>query len=807
MAHLNADSFLSVEQRLQLEKALSDKRRDDELNEMEDGGKADAAGQKSNKPSVLDIDPWENGGLMFLRRPSTDKSPAKQGATYEDGKLNAKQHLHLKDRDRRPSLERADSLAADKGNYVPVAYSQSSAARAQSHHSSHNKKRSEKKSIRSKGFWKGLVSSPGDSKHYLDEKDPNYDPDEDVQHYNYREYSGPKGGSNGSEDGKTFDKGSEEEMKHFKSRVELDLQEFLLCGDMVDFRWSVEELATPELNHLLVKKAVLLGLGRSQREREMISQLFSFLYPKVLTAEQFFTGFENVLYSLDDILLDHPQAVHFVSLFMARAVIDDILPPSFSQKVRAKMADGCGGGDGVDAELVQGALNCVDTHINHRHATERLLRCWGSGAGRDIDATKLSMHGLLNEYNTSQDVEEASHCLSSLKVPFFHHECVKQAVVMMLEEESIQTKMMGLLKKLSETGLISDHQMSTGFHRVKQRLPDLELDIPKASVKFDKVMQEASACGVLAGIPAGDGHSQAPEGPPSGAEDKLDASFLAFREAATNLLVEYFNSGDAAEAIVSLRQLDQSQYCGWFVKRALTLAMDRRPKDKEMVCILLCDMYNDVLAMKDVEKGFTLLLDNMDDLILDVPDVVTQCALFLARTIVDDLAQPRFIEKAIRDSETNSASLECLTYCAQLLAARHAAERLHRCWGVGARATADEHKEKMKKILEEYLLSEDVAEASKCLRDLSATYFHHEFVKLGLIMVLEKKGEAEKQLMKLLGELSSTGQLSENQIQMGFQRVTNNLDDLCLDYPDAREKVMECVEVAKAQGWLVQSSQ
>merc|ERR1712176_75012 len=118
------------------------------------------------------------------------------------------------------------------------------------------------------------------------------------------------------------------------------------------------------------------------------------------------------------------------------------------------------------------------------------------GAGRDIDATKSSMHGLLNEYIMSEDVEEASHCLNSLKVPFFHHECVKQAIVMMLEEPKIQKKLMSLLTKLSRTGLVSDNQMSTGFFRVKQRLPDLELDIPQASSKFAELSQEAASLGL-----------------------------------------------------------------------------------------------------------------------------------------------------------------------------------------------------------------------------------------------------------------------------------------------------------------------
>jgi hypothetical protein len=802
-------SFLSDEQRLVLEKALGDKRRDDELNASKEDGKekkAHGGGGKGgkdgkSKPSVLDIDPWESGGLMFLRRPSCEGANSeRRGSHHEDSTLTGKQNLHLYNN---TTTNKKDGQP-DSNGFVPVSYSQSSHANNKNHNnSSSHHSRKTKTSVRSKGFWKGLVATPGDSKHYLDEKDPNYDPDEAAGYYEYR-VGGSDAGSGGAGD---QEEGGKNDEQRFKSRVVEDLQEYLSSGDMVDFKVSVEELQQPEMHFLLVKRAVLLALGRSQREREMVSQLFSFLYPKVLNANQMLEGFEHILDCVDDILVDHPQAVDMLSLFIARAVIDDILPPSFVQKVKAKKrADAS-----LDIDLMANMERVfvgIECNLSDRHATERLLRCWGSGAGRDIDATKSSMHGLLNEYIMSEDMEEARHCLGGLKVPFFHHECVKQAIVMMLEEPKIQKKLMSLLTNLSRTGLVSDNQMGTGFFRVKQRLPDLELDIPQAATKFADLSQEASSLGlqteVHTQVENGNGHHTAPaSAADDSAQDKLgDKSFLQFRELASSLLSEYFSSGDTAEAVATLKEIDESKHHPWFVKRVLTSAMDRRPRHKEMVCVLLSEMYNEILKREDIEEGYNLLFMSMEDLILDVPDVITQSALFLARNIVDDLVKPSFIEAAIRQSDPQSAALETLTYAAQLLAARHAAERLLRCWGAGATTTADGIKQAMKKILEEFLFSEDIAEASKCLRDLSATYFHHEVVKLALIMSLEKVA-SEDQLMGLLEKLSHTGLLSENQIQTGFQRVISKMDDLVLDYPGAKKKISECAEKAQAAGWLV----
>ena len=74
--------------------------------------------------------------------------------------------------------------------------------------------------------------------------------------------------------------------KSFKNHVSEDLQEYFLCGDMVDFKISLESLKLPEMHHLLIKKAILLSSEKNQREREMVSQLLSFLYPRVLSPEQ-----------------------------------------------------------------------------------------------------------------------------------------------------------------------------------------------------------------------------------------------------------------------------------------------------------------------------------------------------------------------------------------------------------------------------------------------------------------------------------------------------------------------------------------
>ena len=277
-----------------------------------------------------------------------------------------------------------------------------------------------------------------------------------------------------------------------------------------------------------------------------------------------------VLDSVDDILVDHPNGIELLSLFMARAAIDDILPRSFASKV-PKCATGTNKAAVIDS---------FNRHIGSRHAAERLLRCWGeAGVGHDIDATKASIRSLLCEYIASSDAEEASRCLHSLKVPFFHHEVVKQIAIMTLEEPAVKGSMGVLLSNFSRSGLIPESQTLAGFSRVSQRLHDLELDIPNVRDKFHKIVEEVVAAGILGTQPSF-------KEPSTGSTESVDQEGLdVFKKGVSALLSEYFSSGDAVEATRALDDLGQSVHHGWFVKRAVTSAMDRRPREKEMVSL------------------------------------------------------------------------------------------------------------------------------------------------------------------------------------------------------------------------------
>ena len=69
----------------------------------------------------------------------------------------------------------------------------------------------------------------------------------------------------------------------------------------------------------------------------------------------------------------------------------------------------------------------------------------------------------------SADQAEAERCLREVAVPFFHHEVVKQALLLAMEAPAAQGSLLALLSRMADSGLVSGSQMQKA--RLRQCLP------------------------------------------------------------------------------------------------------------------------------------------------------------------------------------------------------------------------------------------------------------------------------------------------------------------------------------------------
>lgn len=113
--------------------------------------------------------------------------------------------------------------------------------------------------------------------------------------------------------------------------------------------------------------------------------------PQVIYPEQMRKGFEATVYSVDDLRLDVPEAPDYIALFLARAVIDDVLPPAMIAKLHDE-----------DSSIVSEVQKKAEVHLSARHCTERMLRCWGAGNACFIKLDLIGMTRCRNALSRHQ---------------------------------------------------------------------------------------------------------------------------------------------------------------------------------------------------------------------------------------------------------------------------------------------------------------------------------------------------------------------------------------------------------------------
>lgn len=614
-----------------------------------------------------------------------------------------------------------------------------------------------------KGTWGALLDH--NQRIYVDRNDPNYDSEEEP----YKLVAAPVAQS----------------LEEYKEKIQSLVEEYFSTGDVSGTAMDLQNLGSPQYHHYFVKKLISIALDRHDREKEMSAILLSALYADVVQPDQLAKGFSKLLESVDDLALDIPDAVDILAVFLARAVVDDILSPAFLYKSLNVLPEGSQG--------ISVIHRAERTYLAAPHHAELVERKWGGSTQITVAEVQAKVVALLKEYVDSGDKAEACRCIRELNMPFFHHEVVKRALILAMEQITAEVKIWELLQECSEEGLITSSQMAKGFSRLLEQADDLTLDIPHAKDMLESLTIRAKKEGWVS-TPYTRALSLTPEVVGHAQETRT------LKQKARTIIQEFFLSGDIGEVVRSLQDLGAPDFLATFLKILVTLAMDRKNREKEMTSVLISALYAEVIPVEDIAKAFTLLLYSVEDTALDIPDAANELAKFLARAVVDDILAPFYLDGINEQLEQGSMGREIVHMVQSALSARHASERILRCWGSsGTGQAVEDAKENIQLLLEEYYAGGELAEACQCIRDLDMPFFHHEIVKKALIMAMEKQNN---HILSLLAECAKEGLITTSQMVKGFTRVIDSLDDLSLDIPDASNKMNMYVEEAKAAGWL-----
>jgi programmed cell death protein 4 len=97
-------------------------------------------------------------------------------------------------------------------------------------------------------------------------------------------------------------------LAEFKIRVDESIKEYFDSADADEVIRAIEELKCKDYHPEVVKRSVSVSLDKGPRERELVSRLLTCLHPHPLQDSDLEKGFETLLDSLDDLIIDIPDA-------------------------------------------------------------------------------------------------------------------------------------------------------------------------------------------------------------------------------------------------------------------------------------------------------------------------------------------------------------------------------------------------------------------------------------------------------------------------------------------------------------------
>ena len=276
---------------------------------------------------------------------------------------------------------------------------------------------------------------------------------------------------------------NEDEIEKFVTPI---IAEYFDHGDTEEVVYALEELNLDDNEYQVLVIAVSLAMEKKSSHREMISVLISDFYGRVFTEPDIEKGFDILLKSLPELVLDTPGASTILGNFIARAVADDCIPPAFVNRYLDSPTE-------EKESCTKTAVEHASALLNMKHGLVRLDSVWGiTGGMRPVKYLVRQMQLLLKEYITSGELEEAVRCLQELEVPHFHHEIVYEAILMAVEDmgDKTQDLISALLKALFSSVIVTLDQLKNGFIRIYQELDDVVLDTPLAYQNLERFVSK-----------------------------------------------------------------------------------------------------------------------------------------------------------------------------------------------------------------------------------------------------------------------------------------------------------------------------
>jgi hypothetical protein len=124
--------------------------------------------------------------------------------------------------------------------------------------------------------------------------------------------------------------------EELEKRTNLILEEYLSSGDFKEVEQCIKELGAPHHHPKIIEAAIVLTLDKRQKDRDLISKLFSELSPEIFSEADFVKGFKLLTEYIDELDIDIPSASTMLGSIVGRAVVDNCLSLALAEKEMKK---------------------------------------------------------------------------------------------------------------------------------------------------------------------------------------------------------------------------------------------------------------------------------------------------------------------------------------------------------------------------------------------------------------------------------------------------------------------------------------
>jgi len=288
-----------------------------------------------------------------------------------------------------------------------------------------------------------------------------------------------------------------ERVNRLKKHVKRVIDEYFNSGDVNDAIKSLKEMGTRFYSFEVVKQVVSTSMDRDNRCRELSSKLLAYAVgdsvEDAIDRQSAELGFSVLLQRVEDLYKDVPDVLHYLSCFVARAVVDEVLPRSYLQNVHL-----------LEADMGYAVIFRAQNLLKGRHANMRLHNIWNSSSHKPVTELKTDIHTIVREFLVNEDVNEMIDNIHDLNVPLFSHEIVKQLIPAVADytpvnldapvSDTMRSKKAKLVSELLsacvKNNIIPAEEIDRGLQRVRERIKDMKLDSPQIEKYYSEIVSD-----------------------------------------------------------------------------------------------------------------------------------------------------------------------------------------------------------------------------------------------------------------------------------------------------------------------------